>query len=175
MKRALVGVVALALSGCMPGGADLPPVDTPWPYDAVAFAEQVTGLERGTTFPLSSGMTPRLERVDVQWIPLPQLIDVSIVLDAPRRPSDTSLDELTDFGEFCLRYGTAVVRRVVPAEEWIRVRVFTILYRRDQTAAPVRATDLGFGFRVVGGQCTLAPPYPAALAANAEQRARMPL
>lgn len=177
-KRVVVGIAFVVLAGC----AQTPEqrllqelAQTPWPYDPVAYAEQTTGLERGIGFPLSSGIRPTLHEVGVQWVPVPQLLDVSVVLDASRRPTATSLDELTDFGEFCLRYGTAVLRLAVPPEYWAQVRLFSLTYRGATDAAPVRATDLGFGFVVNNGRCTLAPPYPVALIPEVQQRATQPL
>lgn len=178
LKRVVVGIAIVLLAGCVPGAEQRrlqELAETPWPYDPVAYAAQTTGLERGAGFPLSSGIRPTLHEVGVQWVPVPQLIDVSVVLDASRRPTDTTLDELTDFGEFCLRYGTTILRRAVPADYWAQVRLLSVNYRPNANTAPVRATDLGFGFVVINGRCTLAPPYPVALIAEVQLRAGQPL
>lgn len=177
-KRVVIGIALVVLAGCVqtPEQRLLQELaQTPWPYDPVAYAQQTTGLERGIGFPLSSGIRPTLHEVGVQWIPVPQLFDVSVVLDASRRPTASSLDELTDFGEFCVRYGTEILRLAVPPEYWAQVRLFSLTYRGGTDTGPVRATDLGFGFLVYNGRCTLAPPYPVALILEVQLRVAQPL
>lgn len=157
------------------GSGDQPQAEAPWPYDPVAFAAQTEGIERGIGFPLASGAVPTLHELGVQWIADIERIDVTVALDGQRRPTATALDELADFGEFCLRYGTRLLRLAVPEEEWPRIRLLTLIYRRTDENAPILATDLGFGFLALGGRCTLEPPYPAGLVSRALRQARRPL
>lgn len=170
MKRAVLGLFALALTGCVETQSD-----PTWAYDAIAAAPPPQNLERGMAFPLSSGTSLRLNHVAVQWITASQSIEVAVLLDAFTRETDSSLEDLVDFGEFCLRYGRQILLDAVPAEQQPRISQMAVLYRTEDPSRPVRVSDLGFGFVVLNSQCTLAPPFPANLVDDTVARARTPL
>jgi len=165
IKTAIVGALALALAGCVESQDD-----PTWANEAIA-ATPPSNLARGMAFPLSSGTVARLSRVDVQWITATRTVEVTVLLDPLIRNTESTLEDLLDYGEFCLRYGRLILQDAAPLEQQPLISLMAVVYQRSPTERTTRASDLGFGFVVWNGYCTLTNPYPSNLVPEAQRRA----
>lgn len=128
-------------------------------------------LRRGQPLPISTGVAPTLILVEVHRVESTGLIDVAVVLDAPRQVGGDLTYELLEFGELCLRYGTEFLGAAVPPVEHSRLRVIAFLYRGAIPGLTDQEMDRGFAFKIENSRCTVAPPFPETLQAEATRRA----
>jgi hypothetical protein len=133
-------------------------------------------VDKGHSFALSDGATPKMISVEVQHITSDNTIDIAVSLVPPDALPTSDAEFFMQVGEFCVRYQAEIIAAAVPsASDRERMHVFVPLYRLPIQGKPNQFNEAGFAFRIIDGECSLGAPFPSSLKAETQRRADRPL